>query len=323
MPSSRIAVIMNPAARSARAAQMVAKFRALEPSPDLHLTHSVGHATELAQQLAQEGAKTIVAAGGDGTVNEVLQGICRFNESCADPAQHVTLGTMPAGTMNVFAYELGFQSHLDLSRPWSVIQSGVSHEIDLWMANSRYFLQLAGVGLDAEIVRLTTWEQKRRFGPLSYVMSAISLLQRPVPVISVQCEGRPEMHGSMLLIGNGGHYGGPFKIFPHASLTDGKLDLILFREKNINAWHAMQMLQGMLVDGYRDTADIDYFQVDTFSVSCAEGTALELDGELAGATPVSFRKAPFRLRVAAPLSAQTLQDPVELAGAPLVHGFGA
>lgn len=296
----RIALIMNPAARSTKAARMVDRVRALKPTPEIHFTEQVGHASALAEKLAEDGAEVVVAVGGDGTVNEVLQGICRANERRPDPATHTAIGTLPAGTMNVFAYELGYHSHTDFATPWHFISSGHERQIDLWMANDQYFLQLAGVGMDAEIVRLTTWEQKKRFGPLSYVFSAWKVLQRRLPVLTLETEGRPPLRGCMALIGNGMHYGGPFKLFPRASNTDGKLDVLLFREANVNVWHALQMLQGVITGGYRHSEDLDYLQLDQFSIRADGDCALELDGELAGAAPVTFRKAAFPLRVAAP-----------------------
>ncbi len=301
--SRQIVVIMNPAARSAQAAHMLSRVRRLQPSPEIFLSERVGHAAELAEGLANEGKNVIVAMGGDGTVNEVLQGICKVNAGRRDLRDHVVLGTLPGGTMNVFAYEMGFRSHTDLATPWRVIQSGSETEIDLWMANERFFVQLAGVGVDAEIVRLTTWESKKRLGALSYFFSALRVLGKKLPIITLEIEGRPALHGSLALVGNGAHYGGPFRLFRHASLTDGRLDVLLVRERAVNAWQALQLLRGMLWDGFHKTEDLDYLQLERFAVRCEAGTAIELDGELAGTTPVVFQKAAFPLRVAAVCSA--------------------
>jgi len=103
---------------------MVATVKALKPEPEMHYTSYPGHATLIAEQLAREGADWVVAAGGDGTVNEVLQGLCKVNATRADVLSHTALGTLPAGTMNVFAYEIGFLSHRKLSRPWRIMSGG-------------------------------------------------------------------------------------------------------------------------------------------------------------------------------------------------------
>lgn len=293
-----IPIILNPAARSSRAARMLDVVRSLKPGPELHFTEQVGHASEIAETLAREGRELVVAAGGDGTVNEVLQGITKVNATRSDPGTHTALGVLPAGTMNVFAYEIGFPSHKDLVNPWKVIASGARREIDLWQANDYYFLQLAGVGLDAEVVRQTSSEMKQKYGPLAYGLSAFTVLRAPMPALTVASPGRPDLHGCQVVIGNGRNYGGRFSLFPHAKQTDGLLDVVVLRG-NASLAHVTQVLRGALLNGYATAEDVDYAQLAEFTVTCARETALELDGELCGTTPVHFRKAPFALRIAA------------------------
>ncbi|MDB6138092.1 MAG: lcb5 [Verrucomicrobiaceae bacterium] len=294
----RIPVIVNPAARSRQASRAVSQLESLQPAPELYFTEYPGHATLIAERLAAEGRELVVAAGGDGTVNEVLQGLCRVNAGRADPACHTALGALPAGTMNVFALELGFRSHKQLVEPWRITSSGARRQLDLWMANDQYFVQMAGVGLDAEIIRQTTPLMKNTLGPLSYVLSAFQVLRNKAPVIAVSLEGRPPLYGSIVLIGNGSNYGGRFRMFRYAKHTDGMLDVLIFREP-INLLHAVELLGGALLGLFHLTEDIDYLQLREFTVTADRQTALEVDGELSGCTPVTFRKAPFPLRVAA------------------------
>lgn len=290
----RIPVIINPAANSARAAALIEKIRRLSPEPDVHVTSKIGHATQTAQELAQAGHPIVVAAGGDGTVNEVLNGLAMYNASIEDPKRHVKLGILPVGTMNVMAHELGLPGR-DLDAGWALISAGATKEIDLWQANQQYFAQLAGVGLDAEIVQATTWEAKKKFGPLSYVMSAMQVLGREASVLSVEIEGRPPLFGSVVLIGNGKHYGGPVPVFRNACNTDGLLDIIVFRERRL--LEVLQFLAGLTFDGYQQCEDIDYVQASAFKVTSASEVPFELDGELGANTPVSFSKAAFPLQV--------------------------
>lgn len=291
-----IPVILNPAARSTQAAAREKAIRALSPSPELILTEFPGQAREIAERLAREGRPLVVAAGGDGTMNEVLQGICQVNATKAPGEPHTALGVLPVGTMNVFSLELGLPS-ADLTACWQQIASGSTREIDLWQANEQYFVQLAGVGFDAEIIQETTWESKKRFGPLSYVMSAMQVLGRKPPVLSVHVEGRPALHGSVVLVGGGKHYGGPVPVFPKASNQDGLLDVLIFR--GLGGWEFAQMLRAILEGGYEPAEDIDYLQLREFTVTAEPEAPIEVDGELsADPTPVSFRPAAFRLRVA-------------------------
>jgi YegS/Rv2252/BmrU family lipid kinase len=294
--SAPIPVILNPAARSTQAAAREKVIRALSPAPELILTSAPGDATEIASRLASEGHPLIVAAGGDGTMNEVLQGICQVNANRAPGEKHTALGVLPVGTMNVFSLEMGLPSS-DISRCWQKISSGSLREIDLWLANEQYFVQLAGVGFDAEVIQETPWEMKKKFGPLSYVMSAVQVLMRKPPAVRLQISGRPDMHGSVVLIGAGKHYGGPVPVFPKSNNQDGLLDVIIF--KAIGGWEFAQMVRSILERGYESALDIDYLQVREFTVIAAPDAPFEVDGELAmGVTPVHFRAADFKIQIA-------------------------
>jgi YegS/Rv2252/BmrU family lipid kinase len=296
--SRRIPVILNPAARSAQAAARECALRSLTPAAEVIVTQAPGMATQIAEQLARQGVPLIVAAGGDGTMNEVLQGISRVNLTRPPGAPHTALGVLPVGTMNVFSLELGMPSH-DLEACWRIITSGGFREVDLWQANGQFFVQLAGVGFDAEIIRETPWERKKMFGPLSYVMSAVQVLARKPPILSIEAPGRPPLYGSVLLVGGGKHYGGPVPVFPKAKNNDGLLDVLIFR--GLGGWEFAQMIGAILTKGYEPCEDIDYLQLREFTVTADREAPLEVDGELAvGMTPVTFGPAPFALQVAAP-----------------------
>lgn len=296
-----IPVILNPAARSAKAAALETALRQLSPAPEMHLTTGPGDATVIAERLVDAGHDLVVAAGGDGTMNEVLQGLCRANARRKPGEKHAALGVLPLGTMNVFSVELKLPNR-DMVECWQRLTSGQRMEIDLWMANDLFFAQLAGVGLDAQIVQETSWERKKKYGPLSYVLSAVNVLLRPPPTLSVTIPGKAPMLGTVVLIGNGRHYGGPFPFFRDASNSDGLLDLIIFR--GLGGLEFIQLLRGMLLDGYTECEYLDYVQAQEFTVTSDEssgGPPVELDGELASSLsgPVLFRPAPFRLSVAA------------------------
>jgi YegS/Rv2252/BmrU family lipid kinase len=292
-----IPVILNPAARSTKAAALEQALRMLSPAPELHLTKGPADAAVIAEWLAAEGHEFVVAAGGDGTMNEVLQGICRAKSRRKPGEKHTALGVLPLGTMNVFSIELKLPGK-DLVECWRRITNGTRCEIDLWMANDLYFAQLAGVGLDAQIVQETSWEAKKKFGPLSYVMSAVNVLLRPPPMLSVEIDGKAPLLGTVVLIGNGRHYGGPFPLFRDASNTDGKLDLIIFR--GLGGLEFLQLLRGMLLDGYHASECLDYVQTCAFTVTSDAGDApVELDGELVSSPSARWDvcRAPFQLSV--------------------------
>ena len=297
--ASPVPIIINPAANSTKASAQMERIRRLQPAPEIHVTEGIGSAREIAESLALQGHSVVVAAGGDGTVNEVINGLgaaATQQSSAGQTKPAVALGILPVGTMNVMAYELGLPGR-NLEACWELIHSGTTREIDLWQANDQYFAQLAGVGFDAEIVQQTPWEMKRRFGPLSYVMTAAKILGQEAPMLSVEIEGRPPLYGSVVLIGNGRHYGGPVPVFRDASNTDGLLDVLIMHQRR--PLEAFQFLSALVATGYQECNDIDYLQVKSLKVTSQQVVPYELDGELGLNTPVEFKAAPFKLRVRA------------------------
>ena len=290
-----IPVIFNPAARSTKAARRERCIRRLNPAPEMHLTEKPTDATDIAFRLATEGSDIVVAAGGDGTMNEVLQGVCRANALKPPGQPHTALGVLPVGTMNVFALELGLPGK-NIQACWQRIVSGKRQEIDLWMANDSYFVQLAGIGVDAEIVKATTWEMKKKWGPLSYVISTLRVLREKPATLTVEMEGRPPVHGTLVLTGSGRHYGGPFRVFPEALNNDGLLDVLVFHRVG---WSALFQVLATAIRGRPSGQDgLECFRVPGFKIKSDCDTPMELDGELSGATPAEFKRAVFPLTVA-------------------------
>ena len=289
-----VPLILNPAARSMRAGMLESRIRTLTPAPELHMTVAPGDAQRLAFELAGEGHRLIVVAGGDGSVNEAVQGLVQHNLTVSDPANHAALGILPVGTMNVFAHELGLPKSVE--KCWERIHERRLRTIDLWKANEQYFIQLAGVGLDAEIVKQTSWKLKKQLGPLSYAVTAARVLGQQQPALTVHIEGRPALHGSIVLVGNGRHYGGPVPVFSNARNDDGLLDIIIFHGQG--PLEVFQFLSAIAVTGYEQCGDLDYLQAREFRVECSQESPYELDGEFAGHVPVHFNPAPFKMLVA-------------------------
>lgn len=254
----------------------------------VRMTRSAGDARALAERGVRQGFRTIVAAGGDGTVNEVLNGIGESD---------VTLGLLPVGTMNVFALELGIAGN-DLRKAWAVIEKGATREIDFPMANDGYFVQLAGVGLDAEVVRQTTPDFKKALGPVSYVISLAQVAARvPPKIVVTDAEGRRRT-GTFVLVGNGRYYGGSLVLFRDAKLDDGLLDVVIF--KNQSHWDLLRYVQAILFGNHSSLPDVEYFQTPQVHVSADGEVPVELDGELAGVAPFTFGFSRRKLRVLAP-----------------------
>ena len=284
-----ILVILNPAARSERAKKTWKKIEKFSGCT-LRTTTAPGDARAAAERAVGEGFKTIVAAGGDGTVNDVVNGIAGAD---------VALGILPVGTMNVFAAELGLPG--DLDEAWAVIRAGRTRKIDLARANARYFVQLAGVGLDAQVVQETSWNFKKNFGPLSYVISAAQIAARKPPRLFVEADG-VEREGSFVLIGNGRYYGGPVAVFKDARIDDGKLDVLIF--KNLGYLDIARYLGTIFMGKHTRLSDVEYFQTKKAAVRSDEDVPVEVDGEVVAQLPVTFRISSRKLRVIVPVAAE-------------------
>ena len=291
----KLFVILNPAARGEKS-RRVQRFLEAKAGPSVTLmpTQRAGEAQSLAACAVTQGYKVIVAAGGDGTINEVINGI---------GTSGAALGVLPLGTVNVFAQELRIPRKLESA--WGVIRGGHTRTIDLARAqasgSTRYFVQLAGVGFDAHAVRTASWELKKRIGPLSYVWAGLKALSKPHPPVEVSVNGSgPLGSGVAVLVGNGRFYGGRFALVPRALMDDGLLDICVF--ETVGYWDVLRYGQGILRGAHIDLGDVKYFQTESLVCRAPAPTPFELDGEDAGDAPVTFSVVPRALQVVVPKS---------------------
>jgi YegS/Rv2252/BmrU family lipid kinase len=281
-------VILNPAARGARTQRLRKQAEHLARGALVCATTHAGEAESLARHAVTEGYKRIVAAGGDGTINEIVNGIAGHN---------VTLGLLPLGTMNVFATELGLPVN-DLADCWKIIERNRTHRVDLPRANRKHFVQLAGVGLDAQAVKETSHAFKRSFGPLSYLISAVQIASRTPPILRIESEDAVAGEGSFVLVGNGRLYGGRFPFFKQAVMDDGLLDVIVF--KRLGYVDIIRYLQDVVFTPQISSPEVEYFQTKHLRVTSDESVPVEIDGELVGNCPVEFKIRAGGLRVLTP-----------------------
>jgi diacylglycerol kinase (ATP) len=252
------------------------------------MTKAPGEAETLARHAVREGFEKIIAAGGDGTIHEVVNGLANST---------ATLGLLPIGTVNVFAMELGLPSN-DLDLCWQIIQGDHTRLVDLPSANDKYFVQLAGVGLDAQVVKETSARLKRNFGPLSYLISAAQVAARRPPRLLIESNDTSVEEGSFVLIGNGRRYGGPFPFFKQAVIDDGLLDVVVF--KQLGYLEIIKYLQDVFFSSEIRLPEVEYFQTRELRVTSEQEVPVELDGELVGNCPVEFQMRERALRVLTP-----------------------
>jgi diacylglycerol kinase (ATP) len=288
-------VIFNPFAKSERAGPLWYELYKVARKCKIKLTKGPGNATKKARKAAEKGSQVVIAAGGDGTINEVLNGIVGTN---------AVLGIIPIGSVNVLARQLKIPT--DIEGAWKVIEGGKVQTLDLVKVEYsfsgerliRYFLQLAGVGLDAQIVKKVTWERKMKWGPLSYVFETFRSINSPVPEIKVFIDDKEQQPASFVLIGNGNYYGGPISVFHKASMTDGLLDICLFQSAGY--LDILIYLQAILRGTQSSTSGIRYEHGKKISLSSSSEVPLEIDGEFIGFLPAEITIIPKALKILAP-----------------------
>ena len=295
----RICVIFNPAARGNKARRFRHFLNELSQQCSLKATTGPGDARRFAHAAASIGFDIIAAAGGDGTVNEVLNGIGDEPDGFAK----TRLGVLPLGTVNVFARELKIPPRLE--HAWKVLKRARETRIDLARADfldegkaqSRYFMQLAGAGLDARAIELVSWKLTKNAGPLAYVVAGLQALAEKQPRLTVRADGI-KVEGELALLGNGKFYGGPFEVFPGADLGNGLLDACVFPRVNVPAFlgHA----PGFLLRRRFAEEKVRRLRAMKIELSSETPAAFELDGEWVGNLPATFSVEPQKLRVVIP-----------------------
>jgi len=295
----RICVIFNPAARGNKARRFRRHLDEMAQQSVFKATTAPGDARRFAATAVADGFDVIVAAGGDGTVNEVLNGIGEV----PDGFRRTRLGVLPLGTVNVFALELKIPLRLEAA--WAVLRRGCETTIDLGRVSyqekgeprQRYFMQLAGAGLDARAVELVSWKLKTNAGPLAYVVAGLQALAEKQPRLMVTADGR-KIAGQLALIGNGKFYGGRFHVFPAAQLDDGWLDARVVPDVSLPG--LFRLAPSLLLRRLLSEQQVPALRARTLEISSATPAAFELDGEWVGHLPATFSVVPKQLRVVVP-----------------------
>lgn len=179
-------------------------------------TEYKGHATDLSRQAVKEGVHVVIAAGGDGSVNEVAKALIHTDTA---------LGILPVGSGNGLARSLGIP--LAPSKAMAVINNGQLRAIDVGLAGSHLFLSNAGVGFDALVAK--KFEQSRRRGLWSYIFTIMRTFSFYKPALyELSLDGKKQMTEAFFIgIANGNQLGYNFKIAPEATPYDGLLDVCL------------------------------------------------------------------------------------------------
>ncbi|MGH2584846.1 MAG: diacylglycerol/lipid kinase family protein [Dehalococcoidia bacterium] len=291
--TKRARLIANPAARTLPSRDRLviapAWLRLHGWEVDSFRSESSAHATALAREAAEQGYDAVIAAGGDGTVNDVVNGIA---------GTETALAVIPGGTANVWSRETGTPSH-----PGSVaamLEGGRRARIDLGLAGERYFLLMTSLGLDSAVVAMVTGAAKSRHGRLAYIARGLqeALHYRGVDA-EITADGETwRMPLLVALLGNTRSYGGLISISNRAHAADGLLDLVTYRAAGV-APFALDLAR-TAVGRHAGKGGTRYRHVREAFITTTPAVPVQADGEIVGSTPMRFTIVPRALTVILP-----------------------
>lgn len=298
MSQKRATIIYNPmSGRPARRADNAREMARLLSERGIHTeacaTTGPNDATRLARESVSSGSDIIVSYGGDGTLNEVLQGIV------GSPA---SLAVWAGGTANVVARDLCLPT--DVAGLADIIAAGKTTRITLGLAQSdagtkqRYFFMFAGIGLDASIARKVNAKLKRRTGEFAFWVEGIRhiLTWRAEPFI-IEIDGK-EFESVFALIGNGKGYGGGFCMAPNAKLEEPLFEIYIVPKRATNLAYLRDL--AACARGNPAIKGINIVKGRHVKANSSNEPWVEVDGELIGPLPMTFDVVPDALSVIVP-----------------------
>ena len=289
MQSNKPFVIVNPKAGSAGDIYFVLEqLRRLEPV-ELHLTSEGEDAETLARNAARSGYDYVVAAGGDGTINAVVNGIARSRRR-----EKIRIGVLPLGTGNDFARSLGLPTSIEGNI--DIMIAGETALVDLVRAKgrfTRYFVNVSAGGFSGVVDEMLTPEIKRSWGPLAYLRAAAEALpELEAYHTKIVCD---DEHLSLdlyyVVIANGQFVAGGLPIAPQADLRDGMLDLILIPK--LAAPSIALLIAQMMLGKHLEM--VTTRRAKNVSVRSRPAMWFNVDGELFGNKPIVFQVIPGAL----------------------------
>lgn len=302
----RALLIVNPKAGPRNRSDMVERIRwaGAELGWQVRVVETLarGDASRLAAEAATQGWPVILVAGGDGTLNEVIQTLAGTDTA---------VGAVPLGTVNVWVRELGLP--LDPVEVTRTLLRGQVRRIDLGRLNGRYFLLMAGLGFDAEAVHAVEGKPKRRFGPWAFIAAGLFIAVRAQGSrIRYRADGcLTSTSAAWISVGNTRLWAGAVKITPRATAADGLLDVCFFPGRSLLTKLRHTIL--VLIGRHEKDPDVRVLQVKELLVQARPELPIQVDGEPFGTTPARIEVVPGALRVlVGPGNAPILADaPVE------------
>ena len=267
---------------------------------ELAETTGPGHATEIAARAAVENRGLVIACGGDGTLNEIVNGLAAHQNG-----HRVPLALLPGGTANILAKELDLP--LDIPSAAEKLVHGTVKEIALGLATpleqpekKKYFLSVGGAGPDGMIVYSIDLGLKSRVGILAYWWEgAREVFRYKFPHFRVTSSDR-KLDASLVIVGRTQNYGGPFKITTEAGLFEDRFEILTLSTRS--GLRYLSYLPSLWLGKLRGTEGVDFFKSDCLLCEPLDANPVyaQIDGEPLARLPVEFRIVPRALKLLVP-----------------------
>ncbi len=285
-------VILNPNAGSASEEQELRSALHRLGDIQLRITGRPGHAKLLAQAALEDGYELVVAAGGDGTLNEVINGL-------ASNFSQTRFGAIPLGTGNDFVRSINVPN--DIHAAVDTLVVGHTKALDVVRVTSdgvRYFINVASGGFSGMVDEKLTGEMKRSWGPLAYLRSAIEALPDLTDyhtMIALDEEEQQEVEIYNLVVANARYVAGGIPIAPEAQLDDGLVDVIYVPAVSMPQLTAL--VPQILLGRHLDSELVTFRRAYKVKVTSRPGMWFNADGELVGNEPATFEVLPQALQI--------------------------
>ena len=280
----RVLVIYNPAAgrrRGKRLADTIALLRAKGCEVVERQTTRRGDAEEFARAAAGADYDVVVAAGGDGTVNEVVNGM-------VGRPDRPRLAVIPLGTANVLALEIGLDPK-DAEQVAETIAHGPARTVHLGMANGRHFVLMAGAGLDAQVVEGINGALKRHAGKLAYVVESVrQAFGYDFPALKIRANGQT-YEGRMAVACRGRFYGGPFVAAPDARLDRPLLEVCILPKAGVGG--VVRYGLALPMNRLSELPEVQVVSAESVTILGPRGAPLQGDGDIVARLPAEIRIA--------------------------------
>jgi len=289
----RTAAIFNPSAAKGRSLRKLDQVKnCLDREGiehDLVFTQNAGHAEILAEKLVRDGYECIISIGGDGTLNEIVNGIIKAN---GNPV----LGIIPVGTCNDFVKSFNIPSRID--KACAIIRHGNVASCDIAQVGNRYFINAIGIGFDVAVVEELQNSRVLR-GFMSYLMTAVknAFRYKGLELFIRNGQNHFSRKTLMIAIANGRYYGGGFKIAPHANASDGFLDVIIIN--NMSSIKRLFAIPRFLNGSHIHLPETEVFKTVDLTIKSDQRLTCQVEGELFKWTEpeIDIKLLPQRIRI--------------------------